>query len=937
MLPRGASPRLGSAGRERVPRFMWRRRRDCDRRCSLFVLAFAALLSALAAWPLPTQAKLELPAPQPDWSTYTIQLPAPPADGGAAIATTKLRANRMIQYYVCGWENKFLALALDPSAGAGNTGAMFIDDAILYPIIAKLLWLKQGLGDCTGTFNVPYQMGAIGDFFNDSRFTTLEDFIRVMGNTFGSPCATSTFDVRAPAVFPPSPTPFTTVTSRMSADCLRAQIAFVLSQMLQGNFQPGSSDVPCGLNPDSNSFTNGDWDMRMKTLIRILYIDAATFGDNVSPSILAGLPPPDAHPEDQSLRGYIENHLISLETEVGTDSYSVLGCGDNERDTDSSQDREDSANSDGDVLDTVGDVGNWFIKFLVHLILSLTAGGLVGAVAGLAGGGTAVILGALGAAAVAVGQIPETENHRLMIESTRFLKNQLVIKDLHGNAPGVDKAQADVKTWLLNRFQELAKHEFIEYNSRPYHGFALGALRNLADFSDDADVRIGAQMLLDFSAAKFAVGSDQGRRLAPFRRHFDVVNCLDGVPCPDNPDDQDNSTPAEIFRGFAHGLGDSEVALGLLFNGQTQQLPFGSMSVEALGEAFPAATSQLLPSGYVPHVLTADLAIDKEFPYFQRIHHDGYEVYSGSQNVLITAGGVRTDHAYHFTIFGVPVPKLFTKIQDFGSGLPTTVMFTGDSVGPMDKGALSKMRLDAFISFRGTRETETEKSDNVTFTEETFNHNLCVWRNFACGTDLRIPHDIFACLDKTTVGFYFFDSSTCDGYKNGPSRFFVALFAVCTPDCLASANSNANDPGFTPEFTGGLLEVVDAPTISFEAFKQQVIKANSAPANPDNPQSCLGQADCKAAYLTWGGHRLELEFQGNQHDSDKSGISSVDGVSEEGLGDVNLAEGDSSAGVPPPISSQGDGIITIIYPRTGAKTILNFSDVDHPCRGLVCP
>ena len=437
-----------------------------------------------------------------------------------------------------------------------------------------------------------------------------------------------------------------------------------------------------------------------------------------------------------------------------------------------------------------------------------------------------------------------------MIETTRFLKNQLVIEDLHSTphfvtAQGVIAAQQDVKSWLLNRFQKIARNEFLEYNARPYHGISLTALRNLADFSTDADVRTGAQMLIEFSAAKFAVGSNSGRRLAPFRRHFYVVDCLDGNPC----DDPANHTPTEIFRGFDRGWGDSEVALGLLFNGQTQQLPFGSASIEAAGEALPAATSQFLPNA-----LITDLAINKDVSYFQRIHHDGFEMYSSSRSALISAGGVETDHAYHMTVTGLPVTSIYQFLfqspsdrdQDLGAGLPTTVMLASDPVGLTDKGTSSKMTLDAFISFRGNRKVEGGS--------ENFADNVCVWQNFACGVNLRIPEDIVACLAPSpsrNPRWFYFDSSACPGYRSVMPPFYFALYLICPTNatCFTSA-SDPQDENFPNN--AGFLEIVDNPGVSFDQFKATV-EANNPPATLENlGQGCVSNLPkCSGRYRTF--------------------------------------------------------------------------------------
>ena len=889
-----------------------------------------------AAWPV-------LAATLVDWTHYTIPFGSPPSDGAGAIASFPARAMSMINYFACGQENEFLSLALDPSAGNDGTGATFINDGVLYRAMAKLALLKTGASECGGTFNVVIRrgntQGSVGDFFNNSHFLILPDFAAFMSDTFGRACEfdldpkdgktdVNRIEVDAPASN--SANPFATVTSQITAACLKAEIEFVLSQVSQGDFQPGSSDIPCHLNPFDT--TKGDWDMRMRTLVRILLLDKAQSGDTGAEPILS-----------TATSAHIQNDLLSLETSVGTDTYSIFGCGDTERDTDNSQDREASASSEGDFLDSVSDASGWFLKFLIELYFFLTPEGAITAVASVLPSplsAAVAVLNALGITEVLLAQVPETENHRLAIESTRFLKNQVVIQDLHSTAhfvtaPGVIAAQQGVKSWLLDRFQQIAKNEFIEYNARPYHDISLSALRNLADFATDADVRNGAQMLIEFSAAKFAVGSNSGRRLAPFRRHFYVVNCIDGQSC---ADDASNNTPIEIFRSFDTGSGDGEVALGLLFNGQTQQLPFGSIPVEAVGEALNAATTHFLPNS-----LITDLAIRKDAPSYQRIHHDGYEIYSNSPGALISAGGIETDHAYHLLVAGIPVSGPWDQTQDIGAGVPTTVMFPSDPIGSTDNGATtpgastSKMTLDAFITFRGNRKTEGGT--------ENFADNLCVWQNFACGVNLRIPDDIVNCLAPSTTSlFFFFDSAACPGYRptSVVPHFYFALFLICgnASPCFTSS-SDPSDEKFPNN--AGFLEIVDNPPVSFDQFKAMVESNNS---NIGKVIPCVSDLPgCSLRYRTFSssgpGHLLVVDPRAHQNDSDKSGILSVDGVDEKDLDEVNLAEGDSSVANPAPITSQGDGVIAITNVRLGGKEIiLNFSHGNHPCRqtgpGALC-
>ena len=229
-----------------------RRRANPNAKPRQLRLCFAlALFWGLYGAPWPVQAATKV-----DWTHYTVPFGSPPSDGAGAIVSFPARAMSMINYFACGQENEFLSLALDPSAGSDGTGATFINDGVLYRVMAKLTLLKRGATECAGIFNVVagkgQSQGSVKDFFNSALFPELGTFSNMMQQTFGTPCTVesllngktgNSFDVEPPK--DPSSNPFATVTTHLTAGCLKAQIEFVLSQVSQGDFQPGSSDIPC--------------------------------------------------------------------------------------------------------------------------------------------------------------------------------------------------------------------------------------------------------------------------------------------------------------------------------------------------------------------------------------------------------------------------------------------------------------------------------------------------------------------------------------------------------------------------------------------------------------------------------------------------------------------------------------------------------------------
>lgn len=372
---------------------------------------------------------------------------------------------------------------------------------------------------------------------------------------------------------------------------------------------------------------------------------------------------------------------------------------------------------------------------------------------------------------------------------------------------------------------------------------------------------------------------------------------------------------------------DNQIALGLFFNGQVQQLKDQLVSKAGVTAMAVSATSH-----YLNEPLIADLAINKGVPYLQRIHHAGYEIYSSSPSALITAGGIQTAHADPFTIgpvnlnlpSGVENGELW---QDVGAGIPTTVIITGGTqVTAADSKELSKMQGSDFILFEGTLNTYIPHY-------QSFQNNLCVWRNFACGTNILIPNDLLTCLNQNRVGnnWSFLDSKLCPGYEEGSQRFFIASFIVC--DVPFTCNKAALNSGTSTIVNAGFLEIHDAtPLESFDQFKLNVVQQNNGSSLGNlGAQDCLGtKFACEGTYHSASGHALVLQLRGHQDNSDGTGIVSVDGnvfdnnVDLNHISDWDFAQGDI-------ITSTGDGFVSIKDLSLGTELDLDFREVSQPC------
>src|SRR5262249_4224417 len=117
--------------------------------------------------------------------------------------------------------------------------------------------------------------------------------------------------------------------------------------------------------------------------------------------------------------------------------------------------------------------------------------------------------------------VPETENHIMMIESARYLTNQLLYKRTGDHK--FDNARNGMDDWMLKHLQNFLKTDFIEYNARPYQDETTFALLNLASYAStknksSARVHTAARMVLDYVMAKVAVSSNDSRRCVTYRR-----------------------------------------------------------------------------------------------------------------------------------------------------------------------------------------------------------------------------------------------------------------------------------------------------------------------------------------------------------------------------------------------------------------------------------
>ena len=682
-----------------------------------------------------------------------------------------------------------------------------------------------------------------------------------------------------------------TVTSSVSIGCLLREVDTALSKVFVTGHM-GSDGTPCDLISTIKS-GDGNWDFAMRSLIRVLYLDNLY---RVTYQAHAGILP-------QDLNARISNTLITTGIKLGPPGYPITGCGNTENDTGSPDDRVDNPGFFDQVGQDLGGLFNWFLNHLYlfapeELVAAAGVDPLISAVLSTLGG------------LVQNANIPETENHRLMIESTRYLKNELIRQQLVNEGDSdrlkiLASAQQDVHGWLLQRLQSLLTDDFSEYNARPYQRESIGAIMNLYDFAPDADIHNGALLVLEYAFTRFAVGSNQGRRLVPFRRHMEDVS-------------EFIETNTRVLYTAAEA--DHQEALGLLYTGQTQQLPlqtvvpYAGMNAAA-GPNGPAPTSNRFAptvltgeaafgafSWYQPSELVLDIAINKTTPYFQRFRHAGIEAYSSGAGFLLSAGGLVTGYASNVDGFG--------DANDRGAAVPTVLMLASNT---------DKERLWDFVLIRGLRE---RISGALNGPQYTYDYNTCLTRGFACGLNLYVPADVEACLTHppTREAYWsFFDSKTCGDYGSGPAVYAVIYRKPCL---LATANCD----------TFGFIEAIDVASDSpaaFQQFQTATLARNAASLIADPPSVIAGgggggltsqTSHLKSTYFAADGRKIDFDPTGMIIDPLQTGIIAVNGTADSS---IDQWPGASGALVNKAITSQSGtavgSLVTITNPNDAYK------------------
>lgn len=288
-------------------------------------------------------------------------------------------------------------------------------------------------------------------------------------------------------------------------------------------------------------------------------------------------------------------------------------------------------------------------------------------------------------------------------------------------------------------------------------------------------------------------------------------------------------------------------------------MPGNETRLEMPGEAympFMAANDT-----YEVPTMILDLFTNRPKPIFDRIKTREVEIYYSSPNFLLSSGG------RHRSVFG------FFTGQNDSWGVSTTII-------PKNYG-LKKSEL---FSIDGS--TNWNKVNN-----------LCVAPNFACGENLKVPANIPASCVVQTGDWSFYDLANCPVKMD----IYVATYTL---------------PAKPGQKSVSLLEVRE-PNISFEQFRNEILKNNRGAQFSLKKQNTFVTSEGKSIDFTW-----------SPANKDTYPISSYDGKTIQTNTKLwPLGNGST-------IKSAGDGLITIENGITRERLVLDGRDILKPQRRI---
>jgi hypothetical protein len=210
-----------------------------------------------------------------------------------------------------------------------------------------------------------------------------------------------------------------------------------------------------------------------------------------------------------------------------------------------------------------------------------------------------------------LGLVRETENHLLMTEGSRYLKNRWMM--IHGNNdPRFNNEKNGMEDKILAVLSEMKSAGLYEFNSIPYIGYTITALLNLEAFASEK-VSDEARNVLDYMNFCYAIGSYKLKHYPPMRRRYEK----------------------EPLRGLVTDYQTVFMKSWLSFS------PVTDYDRDISNAETHALMGCCMP--YRPPDRVIQLLFDKEDGYFIKLGHGtdaSPEIYSAGRHFLLSAGGV---------------------------------------------------------------------------------------------------------------------------------------------------------------------------------------------------------------------------------------------------------------------------------------------------------
>jgi hypothetical protein len=175
-------------------------------------------------------------------------------------------------------------------------------------------------------------------------------------------------------------------------------------------------------------------------------------------------------------------------------------------------------------------------------------------------------------------------NYRLMMDGSGFLAAEQWPDLVDADGLNSDQIQAATKQRLLSYFTDIVHHNFPEYESPTYYGIDLAAMKMMADFAKDPEVKQRATLTLDWMMLSLACSWNQGYNTASCGRAKYWVST--------------NTSPEE--------MDDTAAIAWLYFGGDRPVRPRGMNEAGAIWFAAPGT--------YQPPQIFTEIAHDRQSP-----------------------------------------------------------------------------------------------------------------------------------------------------------------------------------------------------------------------------------------------------------------------------------------------------------------------------------